>query len=120
MRIRRGDNVVVIAGNDKGSVPRRVIQIKEGGKKLVVEGINRVQKHVKRGHPKSPQGGRLTIEMPIDASNVMLFCSSCNSKTRAGYKYEDDGKKLRVCRKCQAAIGAPMSPPRKRYAKAAK
>jgi large subunit ribosomal protein L24 len=117
MRIRKNDQVVVIAGNDKGSAPRRVIQIIDGGKKLVIEGVNRVQKHVKRGHPKSPQGGRLTLEMPVDASNVMLYCSKCTAKTRASYVYADDGAKLRVCRKCKGTLGSPMSPPRKRYAK---
>lgn len=118
MRIRRGDSVVVITGNEKGKVPRRVIQIVDGGHQLVVEGINRVQKHVKKGHPKSPQGGRLTIEMPIDASNVMLFCPACNKGTRVSYAYDNEGQKSRVCRKCRKAIGAPIGTPRKRYAKA--
>lgn len=117
MRIRRGDNVIVVAGDDKGSVPRRVISVVKKGTQVVVEGVNRVQKHVKRGHPKSPQGGRLTVEMPIDVSNVMLFCPSCNSKARVGAQYSDDGRKLRVCKKCKAQIGNPISPPRKRYAK---
>lgn len=118
MRIRKGDNVVIIAGDDASDVPHRVIEVVDGGKKLVVEGINRVHKHVKRGHPKSPQGGRLQLDMPIDASNAMLYCSSCNSKTRVGYRYGDDGSKQRFCRKCKATVGEPMSPPRTKYAKA--
>ena len=90
MKIRRGDSVVIIAGNDAASTPRRVISVLEGGRKLVVEGANRVFKHVRRGHPRSPQGGRLNLEMPIDSSNVMFYCASCNKGTRVGFRYRDE------------------------------
>ncbi len=119
MRIRKGDSVVVVAGDDRSDVPRRVVEVLDEGRKLVVEGVHRVHKHVKRGHPKSPQGGRLMLELPIDASNVMVYCTSCNSKTRAGARFTDEGRKVRYCRKCSAQIGEPLSPPRARYAKAA-
>ena len=77
MKIKRGDTVQVMAGDDAGDSPRKVLQVVDGGKKVVVEGVNRVYKHVKRGHPKSPQGGRLSREMPIDISNVLLYCTAC-------------------------------------------
>ena len=115
MKIKRGDMVQVMAGDDAGDSPRKVLQVVDGGKKVVVEGVNRVYKHVKRGHPKSPQGGRLSREMPIDISNVLLYCSSCRRGVRVGFKYQADGSKVLHCRKCQAELGV-VSPPKARYA----
>lgn len=115
MKIRRGDSVVVTAGNDASSSPRRVVQVLDGGKKLVVEGVNRVFKHVRRGHPRSPQGGRLNLEQPIDASNVMLYCGACHRGVRVGYRYVADGSKERYCKKCGGGLGN-VSPPRSRHA----
>ena len=97
------------------SAPKKVLQVVADGKKVVVEGVNRVYKHVKRGHPKSPQGGRLSLEMPIDISNVLLYCSSCGRGVRVGFRYNPDGSKSRHCKKCQADLGA-VSPPKARYA----
>ncbi|MFN5300300.1 MAG: 50S ribosomal protein L24 [Planctomycetaceae bacterium] len=118
MRIKAGDEVVVITGEDSGPTPRKVQRLIDGGKKLVVEGVNRVYKHVKRGHPKSPQGGRLSLEMPIDASNVLVYCSACGKGVRVGFAYREDGTKYRFCRKCKADMGA-IGKPRARYAKKA-
>ena len=105
MKIKKGDSVVVIAGDEKGPAVRKVISVVDGGQKLVVEGVNRAFKHVRRGHPKSPQGGRLQIELAIDASNVKLYCPSCNSPTRVGFRFTDDGAKERFCKKCSASLG---------------
>lgn len=115
MKIRRGDSVLVIRGDDAGATPRRVVQVIDGGKKLLIEGVNRVFKHVKRGHPKSPQGGRLNLEMPIDTSNVLLYCGSCNKGTRVGLRYTSDGAKERFCRKCSNALGT-VKPPKSKAA----
>ncbi|RPI80451.1 MAG: 50S ribosomal protein L24 [Planctomycetaceae bacterium] len=105
MRIRKGDEVIIMTGDDKSDSPRKVLEVFDDGRKLVVENVNRVWKHVKRGHPKSPQGGRLSLEMPIDASNVLLFCTRCQKGVRVGFKYREDGTKIRCCRKCQADLG---------------
>ncbi len=115
MKIKRGDMVQVLVGDDAGETPRKVLEIVDGGKKLIVEGVNRVYKHVRRGHPKSPQGGRLSREMPIDISNVLLYCNACGRGVRVGFKYKADGSKSRHCSKCQADLGV-VSPPRPRYA----
>jgi large subunit ribosomal protein L24 len=115
MKIKRGDMVEVIAGDDADRVPRKVLQVLDDGTKVLVEGVNRVYKHVKRGHPKSPQGGRLSLEMPIDISNVLLYCNTCGRGVRVGFKYKADGSKIRHCRKCQAELGI-VSPPKARYA----
>lgn len=104
MRIRKGDSVIVVTGDDSAATPRKVLQLLDGGRKLVVEGVNRVYKHVRRGHPKSPQGGRLQLEMPIDASNVLVHCPACSQGTRVGLRYDDDGRKERYCKKCQATL----------------
>ena len=121
MKIKRGDSVVIIAGRVAAETPRskqtprRVIQVLEGGKKVVVEGVNLVYKHVRRGHPKSPQGGRLRLEMPIHGTNVMFYCDKCQQGVRLGLRYRPDGVKERFCRKCKTAVGE-VSPARARYA----
>lgn len=115
MKIKRGDMVQVVVGDDAGGQPRKVLQVLDEGRKVVVEGVNRVYKHVRRGHPKSPQGGRLSREMPIDISNVLLYCNSCNRGVRVGYEYQADGSKRRRCKKCRGDLGA-VSPPKARYA----
>ena len=78
MRMRKGDMVVVITGDDAGIVPRKVVRVLDGGEKILVEGVNRVFKHVKKGHPSSPQGGRISREMPIFSSNAMVYCAQCS------------------------------------------
>ena len=115
MKIKKGDSVVVVTGDEKGPAVRKVVSVVDGGRKLVIEGVNRVFKHVRRGHPKSPQGGRLQVELPIDASNVRLHCSSCNKPTRVGYRFGADGAKERFCKKCGGGLGT-ISPPKPRYA----
>ena len=116
MKIKRGDQVQVIAGNHKSSETHKVIAIDHSKNKVTVEGVNIVLKHVRRGHPKSPQGGRLEVERPIDASNVQLYCGSCGKGTRTGYRYLDDGTKERFCKKCGNSQGQ-ISKPREKYAK---
>ena len=116
MKIKRGDMVVVVAGDDKSATPRPVEQVLEDGAKVVIEGVNVVYKHVRRGHPKSPQGGRLQMEKPIRSSNIMFYCGTCEKGVRLGLRYTDDGAKERFCRKCGSTVGT-VAPPRKRYAK---
>lgn len=92
MKIRKGDTVEVIAGDDAGTRGTVLsVDLKNG--KVVIEGVNKVYKHVKRGHPKSPQGGRLHVELPLEASNVQLICPETNKPTRVGVRISDDGVK---------------------------
>lgn len=116
MRIKQGDMVVVISGDDAGKTPRKVLEVLDGGEKLLIEGVNRVYRHVKRGHPKSPQGGRLSIEKPIHGGKALYYCSGCQKGVRIGYRYTDEGRKERFCKKCGASAGV-ISPPRALYAK---
>jgi large subunit ribosomal protein L24 len=116
MKIKRGDQIVIISGESKSTSPRKVSEVLDGGQKLVVEGVNLVFRHVKRGHPKSPQGGRLRKEMPIHASKAMFYCEKCQRGVRLGYRFVDDGAKERFCRKCGTAAGT-ISPARKGHAR---
>jgi len=110
MLIRSGDMVEVRSGNARGTRAKVLVVLPQKGK-LVVEGVNRVYRHMKRSQ-KNPQGGRLSKEMPIDASNVLLVCSACGKATRIGKRLADDGGKVRYCRKCGAEAGV-LRPPRR-------
>jgi large subunit ribosomal protein L24 len=113
MYIRLNDTVEVIAGDDRGQRGKVLAVDVEAGK-VVVEGVNRVYKHVRRSQ-KNPQGGRLSKEMPIPISNVMLVDPQSNKRTRVGYRYLADGTKERYAKRSGATLGT-ISPARKRYA----
>ena len=108
MRIRKDDQVEVITGDDKGTATQRriakVLRVLPEKNKIVVEGVNRVYKHLKPS-AKNQKGGRLSKEMPIDASNVMLFCPTCNRGVRIGHRFTDAGQKQRYCKKCSTSLG---------------
>lgn len=114
MLIKTGDTVEVITGADKG-VRSKVVRVDREGGKVLVEGVNKVLKHVKRS-PKNPQGGRLSKEMPVDVSNVQYYCESCGKRTRLGLRFTADGAKERFCKKCETAVGQ-VAPPRASHAK---
>ena len=114
MRIRVNDMVEVTAGGDRGA-RGKVLKVDREAGKLTVEGVNRVYKHVRRSQ-RNPQGGRLSMEMPISVSNVLLICEKCGAATRLGARFLDDGSKERFCRKCGASNG-PIAPPKAKRAK---
>jgi large subunit ribosomal protein L24 len=114
MHIRVDDIVLVIAGDDRG-VRGKVLSVDHHAGKLIVEGVNRVYKHVRRSQ-RNPQGGRLSKEMPVQASNVQLICESCSQAVRTGVRYQDDGSKERFCKKCGKNLGQ-IAPPKAAYAK---
>jgi large subunit ribosomal protein L24 len=118
VHVRKDDMVEVIAGDDaeKGRA-HKVLRVLPDAGKVVVEGVNRVYKHVKPNR-RNPQGGRLSKEMPIDASNVLLYCPTCRRGVRIGRRYQDNGVKTRYCRKCGANLGV-LSKARPKYAKKA-
>ncbi len=110
MNIRKDDLVVVITGDDSdNNRTHKVLRVLPGKQKIVVETINRVYKHLKPNR-RNAQGGRLSKEMPIDASNVMIYCGTCRRGVRVGHRYTDKGQKERFCRKCKntlSSVGAP-------------
>ncbi len=98
MNIKSGDEVVVIAGKDKGK-KGKVIEVLPKTGKAIVEGVAVATKHVK---PKAQgqTGGIIKQELPVDASNIMVVCSKCKKATRAARKVLEDGSIVRVCKKC--------------------
>ena len=114
MHIRVDDTVQILSGADRGE-RSKVLKVLGDERKVLVEGVNRVYKHMRRSQ-RNPQGGRLSKEMPVSMSNVALVCESCNAATRTGARYLEDGSKERYCKKCNAGNGL-ISPPRKAYAK---
>ena len=102
MRIRTGDNVLVIAGRDKGK-SGRVERNFPHDNRVVVEGVNVVTKHM-RGRPGVRQSGRIQMEAPIHVSNVVLICNKCNEPTRPRVTFLETGSRVRSCTKCQEVI----------------
>lgn len=101
MRIKTGDEVVVIKGKYKG-VKGEVLDVFKAEEKLVVKDVNVSKIHEKPRGPQNP-GGIIETERPIHASNVMLYCPKCGQGVRYGIEIKD-GKKVRVCRKCDYAF----------------
>lgn len=113
MHIKLNDTVEVITGadsyigkdaNGKKALRGKVLKVYPDAGKVLVEGAAKVYKHVKPSQ-KNPRGGKLSKEMPIDISNVMLVCPECKSRTKTGAKKKDDGSKVRFCKSCGADIG---------------
>ena len=102
MTIKKGDNVHVLAGKDKGKKGKVEKVFPDIGKAVVV-GVNTVTKHQK---PKRGvrQVGRITKSMPMDMSNLALVCDKCGKHVKTGYKKLETGEKVRVCKKCGDTI----------------
>ena len=98
LKIRKGDKVQVLSGKDKGKTGTvsRALPDKD---KVIVDGVNVAKKHQKPTQAIQ-QGGIIDKDMPIHVSNVAIVCDSCSKPTRVGYRFEPDGTKVRVCRKC--------------------
>ncbi len=100
--IKKGDTVVILTGKDKGK-QGRVLRVDYKKARVTVEGINLVRKTVRRSQ-QYPQGGIIDLEMPLDISNVMLICPKCNKRTKIIRKTIENGKRVRVCKKCNEII----------------
>jgi large subunit ribosomal protein L24 len=114
MRIKLNDIVEVIAGDDRGK-RGKVLKVDHEAHKVVVEGMNRVYKHVRKSQ-RNPQGGRLSKEMPIHISNVMLIDERSGQPTRVGVRFLKDGSKERYGKKSGSALGQ-IAPPHKSHTK---
>ncbi len=107
--IRRNDNVLVIAGKDRGK-RGRVLKVLPGRRddrgtiRLIVEGVNLIKRHTKPNPGKNIQGGIVSREASLHASNVQLVCPECGAQTRVGHKILGDGRKVRICRKCEGVV----------------
>ncbi len=101
-KIKRNDQVQVMAGKDRG---RRgeVRQVLGSDGRAIVTGINMIKKHRRSGGPQQP-GGIIDMEAPIQLANLAVVCRSCGNPTRVGFRLLEDGRKVRVCKKCSEAI----------------
>jgi large subunit ribosomal protein L24 len=97
-KIKKGDQVKVIAGKEAGK-RGTVMRVDSEARRVVLERLNMVKKHTKPNPKKNPQGGVIDQEAPLDVSNVMLVCPSCGKPTRVGYRLLEDGGKVRKCRR---------------------
>ena len=102
MKIRKNDTVLVIAGKDKGK-KGNVRQALPKEDKVIVDHVNMVKRH-SRARGVARQAGIIELEAPLHVSNVMLVCSKCNKPTRVGFRFLDDGRKVRICRSCYEVI----------------
>lgn len=105
MRIKKGDNVRITKGKDRGKTGK-VIQAFPDGRKIVVEGVNLMSKHMKV-RKQGEKGQKIEFSGPISTSNIMLICPKCAKPTRIGTKVLEDAgkqKKVRTCKKCKEVI----------------
>lgn len=101
VKFKKGDNVAVLVGKDKGKTGK-VISVNRKDGKVVVEGLNvRTRFEKKRGNKG---GQKISFPAPMNASKIILVCPNCSKGTRIGYKLMEDGSKQRVCKKCEKAI----------------
>ncbi|RLC68170.1 MAG: 50S ribosomal protein L24 [Chloroflexi bacterium] len=104
-KIRKGDTVEVISGNDR--YMRGIVQwVLPKTDRVVVSGVNIVKKHQRpiRAGRGQVQAGIIEFEAPIHISNVMLVCPQCDQRTRVGFVRQEDGRKVRVCKQCGEII----------------
>ena len=103
MNIRTNDNVVVIAGKDKGK-KGKVLAAYPAKNRVLVEGVNFATVHVSAQKSGGQESGVIRREAPLHVSNVMRICPKCNEPTRVAHQILEDGSKARVCKKCGETI----------------
>ena len=101
--LRKNDSVVVTTGKDRGK-RGRVLRVVADKNRVVVEGVNMIKRHTKANPQRQIKGGLIEREAPVHASNVQLVCPECGKPTRLGKKILGDGRKVRVCRKCEDVV----------------
>lgn len=103
LSIKKGDRVRVLQGKDRGK-EGEVMRVLPAVNKVIVDGVNVAKRH-QRPTRATMQGGIIDKDMPIHASAVAIVCPSCRKPTRVGHRFDDSGRKLRVCRKCGGDLG---------------
>jgi large subunit ribosomal protein L24 len=103
--IRKNDNVLVIAGKDRGKRGRvlKVLPGVDGKNRLIVEGVNLIKRHTRANPQRNIKGGIVEREGALHASNVQLVCPDCGKVTRIGHQLRGD-RKVRICRKCEGVV----------------
>ncbi len=103
-RVHKDDKVMVVSGKDKGKIGK-VLKVLRKKDRVLVEQVNMVKRHTKANPYLQQPGGIVEKETPIHVSNVMVMCDACANPTKVGYRYTEDGKKVRFCKKCNEIIG---------------
>jgi large subunit ribosomal protein L24 len=98
-KLKKGDTVMVIAGKERGKTGK-VLSFPSDGRQVIVEKLNIIKRHTKPSQ-KTRQGGILEREAPLAVSNVMFLCGNCQKPVRVGMKTLEDGRRVRICKKCQ-------------------
>ena len=98
LKIKKGDKVQVLTGKDRGSKGEVTRVLPDVGK-VIVDGVNVAKKHQK-ATKSTMQGGIIDKDMPLPVANVALLCPACDKPTRVGFRFDPDGTKVRVCKKC--------------------
>lgn len=98
LRVRKNDTIMVLSGNHKGR-KGKVLKVFPKTNRIIVEGVNLIKRHT-RPSQKNQKGGIVEKEASINISNVIVICSKCNTPTRIGSKMLEDGKHVRICKKC--------------------
>ena len=106
MKVKMNDNVLVIAGKDRGK-SGKVMRTMAKDEKIVVEKLNMRTKHIRKTQTKP--GSKIEFEVPMPVSNVMVICPNCKKTTRVGYTKLESGKKQRVCKKCSESLDKASS-----------
>jgi large subunit ribosomal protein L24 len=101
--IRRNDTVIVTAGRDRGK-RGRVLRVIPATNRLLVEGVNMIKRHTRPNPQRNIKGGIVEREAALHASNVQLLCPECGKMTRIGRRLLNDGRKVRICRKCEGVV----------------
>ena len=101
--IRRNDNVIVTTGRDRGK-RGRVLRVIPATNRLLVEGVNVIKRHTRPNPQRNIKGGIVEREAALHASNVQLVCPECAKMTRVGHRILNDGRKVRICRKCEGVV----------------
>ena len=102
-RLRKNDQVVVIAGRDRGK-RGKVLRIFPERNRAIVERINMIKRHTRPNPQRNIKGGLVEREGSIDVSNLMVVCSECDRPTRPRHKLLNDGRKVRICHQCEGVI----------------
>ena len=103
LRIRKNDQVVVIAGRDRGK-KGKVLRVLPSRNRAIVERINMMKRHTRPNPQQNIKGGLVEREASIELSNLMIVCSECDRPSRPRHKLLSDGRKVRVCHQCEGVI----------------
>ncbi len=107
MKIKKGDSVLIIAGDDRGKIGK-VLKVFPDRNRAIVEGVNFIKRHTRQTR-RAQKGGIIEKEGPVDLSNLLVFCSKCSSPTKVGFKILEGevgerAGKVRICQKCGEII----------------